>query len=115
MPTDDDEHRRVAHSEVRARAREIDEQNAAIFVLSDKNGRKLVWDWLARCGVFGASFDRDPGKMAFNEGRRDTGLWLLAILEAEYPGAYALMQREHNEREQRYAAIPEPELEDDDE
>lgn len=75
----------------------------------------MVWDWLARCGVLSASFDRDPGKMAFNEGRRDAGLWMLAQLETEYPGAFALMRSEHEAREQRYDLIPEPELETDDE
>lgn len=116
-PDDDEfgERRRVAHSQARANARDIDRQNAAIFALSDRNGRKLIWDWLAHCGVFGASFDRDPGKMAFNEGRRDVGLWILAQIEAEHPGTYAVMQREHHEREMRYAAIPEPRMEDEDE
>lgn len=53
--------------------------------------------------------------MAFNEGRRDVGLWMLAQVEAEHPGAFAIMQAEHEAREQRYAAIPEPELEIDNE
>ena len=73
----------------------------------------MAWDWLARCGVLSASFDRDPGKMAFNEGRRDAGLWMLAQLETHRPGAFALMQAEHEAREQRYEAIPEPELENE--
>lgn len=116
MPIDDDEYderRQIAHSEVRARAREIDRQNAILFVLSGAQGRKAMWDLLSHCGVFGASFDRDPGKMAFNEGRRDVGIWLLAQLEGEHPGAYAAMRAEHEAREMRYDLIPEPELDDD--
>ena len=109
------ERRRVKHSEVRARARDIDRQNSLLYVLSEPSGRKAMWDWLSHCGVLGASFDRDPGKMAFYEGRRDVGLWMLAQLESEHSGAYALMQSENHERELRYAAIPEPELDDDDE
>lgn len=115
MPEEDDEYaerKRVAHGEMRARAREQDRQNAITFALSDRNGRKAVWDWLSHCGILGASFDRDPGKMAFNEGRRDVGLWMLAQLESEHPGAFALMRQEHQDREQRYENIPEPEVED---
>jgi len=51
--------------------------------------------------------------MAFNEGRRDVGLWMLAQLESAHPGAFALMQKEHQDREARYDAIPEPYVEDD--
>jgi len=109
----DDEERRVAHSEARALAREQDRLNSLAFLLSERQGRQAAWDWLSHCGVFGASFNRDPGVMAFNEGRRDVGLWMLAQLELEHPGALALMQSEHQEREQRYDAIQEPEGDDD--
>lgn len=119
MPIDDDdenaERRRVAHSEMRAHAREIDRHSAVAFLLSDRNGRKAVWDWLSHCGILGASFDRDPVRTAFNEGRRDVGLWMLAQLEIEHPGAFALMRQEHQDREMRYDAIAEPRLEEDDE
>lgn len=106
------EERRVAHSALRAQARDVDVTNAHIYVLADKRGRQLVWDILSQCGVFNASFDRDPGVMAMKEGRRDVGIWLLAQLEGQYPGAYAQMRQEHTEREWRYAAIPEPEVND---
>lgn len=119
MPIDDDdefaERRRVEHSALRASAREIDRQSALASVLSSSTGRKAVWDWLSHCRILGSSFDRDTAKMAFNEGRRDVGLWMLAQLEGEHPGAFALMRSEHQEREDRYEAIPEPRMEDDDE
>lgn len=119
MPIDEDdpyaEERRVAHSELRAHAREIDRQNAIAFVLDDKNGRKAMWDLLSHCGVFSASFDQSMTRMSFMEGRRDVGIWLLAQLENDHPGAYALMSQEHQEREHRYDSIQAPRLEEDNE
>jgi hypothetical protein len=110
---DDAEHRRVAHSELRAHAREVDRINGVRFLLSDRQGRQAVWDWLSHCGVLGVSFDRDAARMAFNEGRRDVGLWMLFQLESEHPGAFALMSQENQAREQRYESIAEPRSEDD--
>ena len=107
------EERRVAHSELRANAREIDRKNAMAFLVSLPEGRKAVWDWMAHCNVVGASFHRDPGLMAFNEGRRDVGLWMLAQIEQEHPGTFALMQAEHQKREERYDAIQPPTLKED--
>ena len=117
MPPEDDdefaEERRVAHSALRADARELDLRNALAYLVAHKHGRKAVWDWLAHCNIVGASFNRDPGLMAFNEGRRDVGLWMLAQIEVYHPGSFTLMRDEHQEREERYNAIQPPVLEED--
>lgn len=107
------EERRVAHSELRAMARELDLRNALAYLVAHRDGRKAVWDWMGHCNIVGASFSRDPGVMAFNEGRRDVGLWMLAQIELNHPGSFALMQKEHQEREERYDAIQPPTLDED--
>jgi hypothetical protein len=107
------EERRVAHGELRAQARELDNHNALAYLAGHQHGRKAVWDWLGHCNIVGASFSRDPGVMAFNEGRRDVGLWMLAQIETALPGTFALMQAEHQDREERYDAIQPPTLDED--
>lgn len=105
---DDAERRRVAHSELRAHARDVDRQNSLIAISGTVECRKAVWDWLSVCGVFSDAYDRDPIEMARKNGRRQIGVWMLALLEAERPGAYAQMSAENAMREQRYELIQEP-------
>ena len=116
MDWDDDEdteRRRVAHDALREQARDVDAQNAMLYVLADKRGRQLVWDLLSHCGVFSGIFHRDLAELARREGRREIGVGLLAQLEGKYPGAYAQMRQEHQEREWRYESIQEPKVNDD--
>lgn len=40
---------------------------------------------------------------------------MLAQVESDHPGAFALMRQEHQDREMRYDAIADPRLEEDDE
>ncbi len=51
------------------------------WILGDARGRAFVWAQLEKARIFAPSFHADPAVMAFNEGRRSTGLELLAELE----------------------------------
>lgn len=56
--------------------------------------RRFAWDELSETGVFHASFTLNSNQMAFNEGRRDRGLALLARINEADPNAFSQMQRE---------------------
>lgn len=86
-PTDPD----AVASEERRVAREIERHKADLrAVLAMPEGRRWLWRVLEQTAAFRASYDPDsPIRMAFAEGRRSTGLWLLAELQAAAPGEFA--------------------------
>lgn len=57
-------------------------------------GRRLVWGMLDRAGVFRLSFSTDPLVTAFNEGRKNEGLRILAQIQTLCPDLYAVMVKE---------------------
>lgn len=52
-------------------------------VFSGPMGEAVYNDLMDFCGVKRISFSKDPGVMAFNEGMRNVGLRVQAMLEAE--------------------------------
>lgn len=101
--------RRAKESD-RARAeRERNEDNA---VWNTYDGRAFTRRLLAECGVYRLSMANDPLWTAFNEGGRNIGLQLMARMLDVAPGAYALMEQEHAERESREPRAPEPKPEE---
>jgi hypothetical protein len=77
-------------------------------VLGMAEGRRWLWRVLERGGAFQTSYDPDsPLRMAFAEGRRSIGLWLLAELQAAAPGEFAALICES------YAATQLPTTEED--
>lgn len=78
-------------------------------VLALPEGRRWLWRVLEQTAAFRASYDPDnPIRMAFAEGRRSTGLWLLAELQHAAPEAFASLISE------TYAASQLPTDEDED-
>ena len=74
------------------RDREISDLQA---VLKKPEGRRVVYKILCECGVFKASFALNSNTTAFNEGKRDIGLGLLAELDLAEPNVYSQMLKEH--------------------
>lgn len=68
-------------------------------LMGEIGGRTFAWRLLEQCGVYRSSFSSDPLLMAFDEGRRSIGLWLIAELAAVDPSLFALMQQEDRVRE----------------
>lgn len=66
------------------------------WLMNDMRGRRLVWRQLASAGVFNSSFNPDAMQMAFNEGRRNSGLELLAQIHALCPDHYTTMMKEQS-------------------
>ena len=71
------------------------------WVMSNKRGRRFVAGLLERAGVFRTSFNTNALQMAFNEGNRNEGLRLIALLTAECPDRYAEMLKESAENDRR--------------
>lgn len=75
----------------KVRDRQLDE--AFRWMMADEKGRTLMWDRLARAGVFRASF-ATPDLMAFNEGKRSMGLNELDRIMRLCPAEFTRMQAE---------------------
>lgn len=75
-----------------ALARQVEQEDVS-WLMGNKRGRRLVWRLLERAGVYRSSFSTDALTMAKSEGRRETGLALLADISIE-PESYIAMLRE---------------------
>lgn len=79
-------------------ARETEESDLK-WLLSSKRGRRIVWNLLDRAGVFRLSFNTNAMTMAFQEGTRNEGLRLLAMINTHAPEAYqAMIEEQKDER-----------------
>ena len=76
----------------KVRDREIDDLQR---VLRLPEGRRLILRILSEAGLFRASFTLNSMQTAFNEGKRDSGLWLMRDVDEADPNAYPQMLREH--------------------
>ncbi len=70
-------------------------------VLSDRQGRLVLWDVLEQCGVYRSTFTGNAHG-TFLEGQRQIGLWMLAErIAAHSPRTFPQMQLEAAEFEER--------------
>jgi hypothetical protein len=76
------------------KARALQADDAFRWIMNDERGRKVVWSLLDRAGVFRSSMAATPELTAFNEGRRDMGLALLADIMRLAPELYTRMAAE---------------------
>ena len=67
------------------------------WLLSGPRGRRIAWRWLESAGVFRTSFSTDALAMAFAEGQRNAGLWLMDQVLAVRPDAYTQMVKENGQ------------------
>lgn len=73
-----------------------------LWLMSDKRGRRFMWRQLSGLGVFSLSFVAgDFSLTAFNEGRRNEGLKLMAEIMEHCPERYNEMQKEAKQYERR--------------
>jgi hypothetical protein len=86
--------RHVERREKTAKAAHLQRNEDVRWLMGDPRGRRFVWDLLAKAGLFRSSLAGTAEFTAFNEGRRDVGLVLLADLMRLCPGQYARMQAE---------------------
>lgn len=92
--SDEKEVRNSTDKQRRRRDRELNDVRAVLLI---KEGRRFLWRYLSACGVFQESYHPSGQQMAFNEGKRNIGLKLLADIMKAKPEAYHLMQKEEGE------------------
>lgn len=66
-------------------------------VMETPEGRAVVWEILSAAGVFQEVFDTNALRMAFNSGRRNLGLMVLARVQSSGRN-FRLMQEEAHGR-----------------
>ena len=86
--------RHVERAEKAAKSARRQRDEALRWLMSDQRGRRFVWNLLGKAGVFRSSMAGSAELTAFNEGRRDIGLALLADVTRLSPENYTLMQSE---------------------
>lgn len=95
-PTDLKRHEREAESEElearEARRKELDDLR---WLLGHPQGRRIALRLLEEAGVFRSSFNHSGSVMAFNEGKRNIGLFLTAELLEATPAGYMKVLSEY--------------------
>lgn len=69
------------------------------WVLSDRRGRRVLWELLGMGQVFGSTFNTNALSMGFAEGQRRVGLEILSRISEADPAAFAEMQLEQLQEE----------------
>ena len=86
--------RHVERREKTAKTARLERNEDFRWLMGQQRGRRFVWELLAKAGLFRSSLGTSPELTAFNEGRRDLGLAVLADLMRLCPEQYARMQAE---------------------
>ena len=66
-------------------------------VMQSSGGRYLVYQILNHAGVYRSCFGSDSNVMAWREGKRDLGLWVLSLVTQHCPDLYSLMTEENKD------------------
>lgn len=88
-----DEHK--ADNEIRARLVRETEEADLKWLMSSKRGRRIVWRLLSQSGVFQPVFHPTAMVMAYQEGKRNYGLQMLADVNKYCSDYYTTMMREN--------------------
>lgn len=72
------------------------EESDVQWLMSSKRGRRIVWRLLDLAGVFRSSFSPTAMVMAFQEGNRNYGNRILALVITYCPELYSQMMKEQN-------------------
>lgn len=98
-PTDLKRQARDAESdELEARELRRKELDDLRWWLGHPQGRRIALRLLEEAGVFRSSFNHSGSVMAFNEGKRNVGLFLTAELLEAAPAGYFKLLSEHRTR-----------------
>lgn len=73
------------------------ETEAVQMAMQSRGGRYLVYQILQQAGVYRSCFDSDSNVMAWREGKRELGLWVLALVMRHCPDLYSLMTEENKD------------------
>jgi len=67
------------------------------LILETEQGRRFIWKYLSKCGVFRSSFTGNSNTF-FREGERNIGLQLMEEVMAADADAYIKMAKENREQ-----------------
>ncbi len=81
------------------KARQAQDDAVIQSLMAAPGGRAWMHYYLDFCTIFHTSFDPNPYVMAYNEGRRNVGLRLLADIMRACPEYYIQMMSEHSKVE----------------
>lgn len=84
-----------ADKELKGRLTKETEESDVKWLLSSKRGRRIVWRLLDQSGVFRSSFNPTAMVMAFNEGNRNFGNRILALVHTHCSELYPIMLKEN--------------------
>lgn len=87
--------RAKAEAERRDKLTRETEEGDIKWLMSSKRGRRIVWRFLDRAGVFRLSFNTNAMAMAFAEGNRNEGLRLMGQIHTLCPELYPTMVKEN--------------------
>lgn len=88
------EFQNLTDSEEPARDDDSLEINDLKWLMSNKRGRRFIFRLLVRAGVWRLSFNTNALSMAFNEGARNEGLRLMALISQHCADRYSEMLKE---------------------
>jgi hypothetical protein len=83
---------------LRHRLAALSEVDDIKWLMNSKRGRRIVHRLLESAGVFRISFHTNALQMAFNEGNRNQGNALLALVTEHCPDRYAELLNEAKEK-----------------
>ena len=86
-----------AEKEVRDKIANENEETDVKWLMGNKRGRRIMWRLLDQSGVFRLSFNSNSMTMAFNEGQRNFGNRMLAMIHSLCPELYPTMVKEANQ------------------
>lgn len=100
MDSNDNDNQEAQREQVKLRAQlaaqsEIDDIK---WLMGSKRGRRVVHRQLVSAGVFRISFHTNALQMAFNEGNRNLGNQLLALITEHCPDRYAELLTEAKDK-----------------
>lgn len=89
--------RRRAEDDAKKRVLQANEEDDLKWLMGGKRGRRIVRRLLAQAGVNRISFSTNSMTMAFNEGQRNYGNWMLSQITTLTPEMYLKLLEEGNE------------------
>lgn len=89
-----DQQRQHELDEARAKLKAQQEVDDLRWLLEQKAGRRVVWRWLERSGVFRNPYHPSGSQVAFNCGEMNQGQRMLAEVMEHVPEAFILMMQE---------------------
>ena len=92
-PLDTSERTRVTDAKAEAARQRQVEANDIKWLMSTKQGRRVVWRLLSEAGIYRTSFTGNS-ETFFREGKRQMGLFLVAEVHTHATDAYPLMVQE---------------------